>query len=98
MIMDNLLRRASKLGNQWSQATVLRHRFWPYTVAWILTLSMLTGFTAQAEDVGVYGPEQFTRSTGNPVTVQKTIAVTNPTASYRLSIVNGGLQDNTQIG
>jgi RHS repeat-associated protein len=28
----------------------------------------------------------------------KTIAVTNPSASYRLSIVNGGLQDNTQIG
>lgn len=24
--------------------------------------------------------------------------MTNPSASYRLSIVNGGLQDNTQIG
>jgi hypothetical protein len=96
--MDNLLRRASKLGSPWSQTAVLRHRFRPYTFAWILTLSLLTGLTAQAEDVGVYGPEQFTRSTGKPVTIQKTIAVTNPAASYHLAIVNGGLQDNTQLG
>ncbi|MBL1263403.1 hypothetical protein [Candidatus Methylomicrobium oryzae] len=59
----------------------------------MLTLFLLTGFRVQAGEISVYGPEQFTRSTGNPVTVQKTITVTNPSASYRLFIVNGGLQD-----
>ncbi|WP_292433361.1 RHS repeat-associated core domain-containing protein [Methylobacter sp.] len=48
--------------------------------------------------MSIYGPAQFTRSTGNPVQVQRTIAVTNPAASYRLVIVNGGLQDDTQTG
>jgi hypothetical protein len=80
------------------QSAISCHRFWPYTVAWILTLSLLTGFTAQAEDVSVYGPEQFTRSTGKPVKIQKTIAVTNPSALYHLHISNGGLQDNAKLG
>ncbi len=60
-----------KPNNLQSQSAISCHRFWPYTVAWILTLSLLTGFTAQAEDVGVYGPEQFTRSTGKPVRCKK---------------------------
>ena len=94
--MDDLLQRSSKLRNSWSQTEVLCRSFWPYMFAWILTLSMFIGFTAQAEDIGVYGPEQFTRSPGRLVTIQKTIAVTNPSASYRLHIVNGGLQGSDQ--
>ncbi|MGJ0428053.1 PKD domain-containing protein [Methylobacter sp.] len=96
--MDDLLQRSSKLRNSWSQTEVLCRSFWPYVIAWILTLSMFVGFTAQAEDISVYGPEQFTRSPGRLVTLQKTIAVTNPSASYRLHIVNGGLQGSDKLG
>ncbi|WAK01496.1 NHL domain-containing protein [Methylobacter sp. YRD-M1] len=59
---------------------------------------MLVGFTAQAEDISVYGPEQFTRSPGRLVTIQKNIAVTNPSVSYRLYIINGGLQGSDKLG
>lgn len=69
-----------------------------FILALILILSLFPGFTVRAEDVSIYGPEQFTRSTGTPVEIQKIVAVTNPSASYRLYIVNGGLQDNTQLG
>jgi hypothetical protein len=96
--MDDLLQRSSKLRNSWSQTEVLCRSFWPYMIAWILTLSMFIGFTAQAEDISVYGPEQFTRNPGRLVTLQKTIAVTNPSASYRLHIVNGGLQGSDKLG
>jgi hypothetical protein len=96
--MDDLLQRSSKLRNSWSQTEVLCRSFWPYMIAWILTLSMFIGFTAQAEDISVYGPEQFTRNPGRLVTLQKTIAVTNPSASYRLHIINGGLQGSDKLG
>jgi hypothetical protein len=96
--MDDLLQRSSKLHNSWSQTEVLSRSFWPYVFAWLLPLSMFIGFTAQAEDVSVYGPEQFTRSAGKLVTIQKTIAVTNPSASYRLYIINGGLQGSDKLG
>jgi hypothetical protein len=56
------------------------------------------GSTETGKYVSIYGPAQFTRSTGKPAQTQQTIAVTNPAASYYLLIVNGGLQDSIQTG
>jgi len=96
--MKNLRQHADKLGKTGGPSRVPRPHFWTYTVAWMLTLFLLTGFRVQAEEVSAYGPVQFTRSTGNPVPVQKTITVTHPSALYRLFIVNGGVQGSSHIG
>jgi RHS repeat-associated protein len=69
-----------------------------YTLSLLFVLFLLISRLSWAEDVSVYGPAQFTRSTGKPVQMQRTIAVTNPAASYYLHIVNGGLQGSTQTG
>jgi hypothetical protein len=69
-----------------------------YTLSLLFILFLSISRLSWAEDVSVYGPAQFTRSTGKPVQAQQTIAVTNPAASYYLHIINGGLQGSTQTG
>jgi hypothetical protein len=69
-----------------------------YTLSLLFILFLFISRLSWAEDVSVYGPAQFTRSTGKPVQTQQTIAITNPAASYHLHIVNGGLQGSTQTG
>ncbi len=51
----------------------------------LVTLPVLAGaFTA-------FGPQNFTRTMGGPVTVTKSFPVQNPSTSYTLRINNGGL-------
>ena len=40
-----------------------------------------------------FGPQSYTRATGDPVTVTKTFVVLNPNTTYTLQINNGGLMD-----
>jgi hypothetical protein len=40
-----------------------------------------------------FGPETFTRGTGDPVTVTRSFSVLNPNTIYTLNIYNGGLVD-----
>ena len=90
-----LLQLSSKSNHLCKKTAVSRHSISPLL---LLALLVACPILAVAADVGVWGPMQFTRSTGEPVQVQQTIAVTNPAASYRLYIINGGLQDNSQTG
>ncbi len=89
---------SSKPNNLGHQPAISHPRLLPYTLLLLFILTLFLGRQAWAEDVSLYGPVQFTRSTGKPVAVQHTIAVTNPAVSYRLHIVNGGMQGTTQIG
>lgn len=94
----DMLQFSLKSSNLWHQTAIRCHSLLPYTLSLLFILALFSGYSVWAEDVGVYGPVQFTRSTGEPVQVQQTITVTNPAVSYSLAIVNGGLQDNTQTG
>ncbi|MGC2694177.1 MAG: hypothetical protein WA738_00140, partial [Candidatus Angelobacter sp.] len=56
---------------------------------------LLAGATsAVAGTFTAFGPQDYTRSTGAPVTVTKTFSVLNPNTKYTLKAFNGGLQDN----
>jgi hypothetical protein len=94
----NMLQFPCKSNNLCNQSTVSHRNLLPYTLSLLIILALFSGRPAWAEDVGIYGPVQFTRSTGKPVQVQQTIAVINPAVSYRLHIVNGGLQGTTKTG
>lgn len=41
-----------------------------------------------------FGPQSYTRSTGDPVTVTNTFSVLNPNTQYTLRVDNGGLTDS----
>src|SRR5215831_20171781 len=56
---------------------------------------VMTGTTlAQAGTFTAFGPQDYTRGTGDPVTVTNTFSVLNPNTQYTLKAFNGGLQDN----
>src|SRR6478736_6426870 len=57
--------------------------------------ALLTAGTtlAQAGTFTAYGPQNYARSTGDPVTVTSTFTVLNPNTQYTLKAFNGGLQD-----
>ncbi len=59
------------------------------TAAVILTTSDL----ALAGTFIAFGPQNYTRATGNPVTVITSFTVLNPNTTYTLRINNGGLVD-----
>jgi RHS repeat-associated protein len=66
---------------------------------WILPILMLMlSFPVAGDDVGVFGPVQFTRHSGSPVAETQTVTVTNPAASYRLIVVNGGNSEGAKTG
>lgn len=90
----DMLQFSSKSNSLCNNTAISRHSLLPYMLSLLFILALFSGHPAWAIDVGVNDPVQFTRSTGEPVQVRQTIAVTNPTAPYRLAIVNGGLQDN----
>lgn len=48
----------------------------------------------QAGTFTSFGPQDYTRGTGDPVTVTTTFSVLNPNTQYTLKAFNGGLQDN----
>ncbi|MCK5667063.1 MAG: hypothetical protein KAI17_26430, partial [Thiotrichaceae bacterium] len=49
--------------------------------------------SAWAVDLSVLGPDTFIRESGNPVVIERSFTITNPSLSYTLLITNGGLQD-----
>jgi hypothetical protein len=68
-------------------------------LCWLLpVLILISSPPAFAEDIGVFGPVQFTRHSGSPVAEVQTVTVTNPAASYRLLIVNGGSTNGSTGG
>src|SRR5215471_4621785 len=42
-----------------------------------------------------FGPQNYTRGTGDPVTATSTFSVLNPNTQYTLKAFNGGLQDTS---
>src|SRR5258707_3826224 len=55
---------------------------------------LLVGTTsARAGTFTAFGPQDFTRGTGAPVTVTTSFSVRNPNTQYTLKVFNGGLQD-----
>jgi len=61
-------------------------------------LMMVLSFPVTGDEVGVFGPVQFTRRSGAPVAETHTVIVTNPAASYRLIVINGRNPDNAKAG
>lgn len=50
--------------------------------------------SAQAGTFTAFGPQDYTRGTGDPVTVTNTFSVLNPNTQYTLKAFNGGLLDD----
>src|SRR5713101_5426781 len=48
---------------------------------------------AMAGSCPVFGPHDYVRGTGSPVTETADFTVANPIGSYLLQVYNGGLQD-----
>lgn len=49
--------------------------------------------SANAGTFNVFGPQNYTRNAGAPVTVTSSFSVLNPNTQYTLKVFNGGLQD-----
>jgi RHS repeat-associated protein len=49
--------------------------------------------SARAGSFTAFGPRDYTRGTGAPVTVTTSFSVLNPNTQYTLKVFNGGLQD-----
>src|SRR5712664_3379115 len=61
----------------------------------ILCLLTAGAILAHAGTFTVFGPKNYVRGTGAPVTVTDTFSVLNPTTQYTLKAFNGGLQNST---
>lgn len=62
---------------------------------WAVAIFLICGAaSANAGSFTVYGPQNYTRNTGAPVTVTNNFSVLNPNTQYTLKVFNGGLQDN----
>ena len=61
----------------------------------LFVLSLIGAGSSQAGTFLAYGPTEYVRSTGAPVTVTSTFTVLNPSTQYTLKAFNGGLEDNT---
>ena len=59
-------------------------------------VALLTAGTtlARAGSFTAFGPQDYARGTGAPVTVTNTFSVQNPNAPYTLKVFNGGLHDD----
>lgn len=61
---------------------------------WAVAIFLISGVaSANAGTFTVFGPQNYTRSTGAPVTVTNNFSVLNPNIQYTLKAFNGGLQD-----
>lgn len=57
--------------------------------------ALLVGATsAQAGTFTAFGPQNYVRGTGAPITVTNTFTVRNPSTQYTLKVLNGGLQNS----
>jgi RHS repeat-associated protein len=64
-------------------------------VLWAVAIFLICGAaSANARTFTVFGPQNYTRGTGSPVTVTSNFSVPNPNTQYTLKAFNGGLQDN----
>src|SRR5258705_72767 len=61
----------------------------------ILCLVAIGAIPLHAGTFTVFGPKNYVRGTGAPVTVTDTFSVLNPTTQYTLKAFNGGLQNST---
>jgi hypothetical protein len=81
---------------QFGDKRMLRNNALPFCKA-ILAMGILlaTGTAlARAGTFTAFGPQDYTRSTGAPVTVTNSFSVLNPNTQYTLKAFNGGLQDS----
>ncbi len=62
-------------------------------VAGLLVAALLLPAPALAGTFRVFGPQDFFRSTGAPVTETRSVTVPNPATAFTLTIYNGGMQD-----
>lgn len=66
-------------------------------IFWLLSLFVIYS-DAQAIQVTVFGPTNYTRQTGTPVQENSTFSVTNLNGDFTLTVYNGGLVNNTTAG
>jgi glucodextranase-like protein len=59
-----------------------------------LTLLMAGATSARAGTFTVFGPQDYLRDTGAPVTVTSTFSASNLNTQYTLKVFNGGLRDD----
>src|SRR5215813_9631298 len=65
------------------------------TVVLVIGAFLTTGTSlAQTGTFTAFGPQDYTRGTGAPVTVTNTFSVLNPNTQYTLKAFNGGLHDD----
>src|SRR5712691_2929733 len=60
----------------------------------ILCLVIAGAIPVHAGTFTVFGPKNYVRGTGSPVTVTDTFTVLNPATQYTLKAFNGGLQNS----
>src|SRR6202008_317509 len=60
----------------------------------LLVLLSVAALLVYAGTFTVFGPKNYTRGTGAPVTVTDTFSVINPNTQYTLKAFNGGLQNS----
>jgi RHS repeat-associated protein len=58
-----------------------------------LGVLLTIGQSAFAGTFTAFGPQNYTRGTGDPITVTNSFSVLNPNTQYTLKVFNGGLQD-----
>jgi len=63
-------------------------------IAFVAAIFLICAASADAGTFPVFGPQNYTRGTGAPVTVTNSFSVLNPNVQYTLKAFNGGLQDN----
>ena len=63
---------------------------------WFFLLSLLVLFPASAysAEFTAFGPKNYIRQSGSPVTVIEQFNVSDPSAAYTFKIYNGGLEDD----
>src|SRR6267143_3847302 len=86
--------RAATLAANKKSSGLRNHR----TTEWRLVLAILCVFTvgaipAHAGTFTVFGPKNYVRGTGAPVTVTDTFTVSNPSTQFTLKAFNGGLEN-----
>jgi hypothetical protein len=67
--------------------------FWPMLIV-LLALLAVASVPATAGTFTPFGPQDYVRATGDPVTVTNSFTVSNPSTQYTLKVFNGGLHDS----
>jgi hypothetical protein len=81
---------SSKSNDLRRQPAISRNRSLPYMLLLLFILTLFSDRPAWAEDIGLYGPVQFTRSTGKPVQVQQTISEMPELSGSQLAVAAVG--------